>query len=66
LAQDQFQLESRHNSLEQNLPMIIKEILDHYLQKKEKQDQETYCTNAAVNEKLRLKLDSAVFQAYQK
>lgn len=66
LSQSVFEVESQHRQLEQNLPLIIKEILDHYLQKKEKQDQDTYCTQAVFREKMKLKLDTAVFQGYQK
>lgn len=58
-------LESKVTNLEKNLPDMIKEIFEYFIQKKDQQDRELYVSHTELSQAVRKKLDVDVFKAYE-
>lgn len=57
-------IESKLKNLDNNLPDMIKEIMEYYITEQSKKDQETYVTYQQMKEASKKKLDCTVFRQF--
>jgi len=58
-------LESKVTNLEKNLPAMIQEIFEYFIQKKDLKDKELYVSHADLKQAVSKKLDCDVFKSYE-